>query len=317
MKFSVLINNYNYAKYLRECIDSVLRQTLPPHEIIVVDDGSTDDSLALLQGVYGNNPLIKIISQENSGQFAAIDAGIQAANGEVICLLDADDYYQPEYLEALAALYRDKPEIDVVFCRFTVTGNQNNGICNSIWLNPEGDYDYGQTALLTYFYFKDRSTFWVGNVTSCVSLKAGYARRARLAELGRKWDGSIQADYALLLGCSLLGARKYYFARELVAYRVHGYNYWAGIKLTARQRQANRVRYRTIFDFYKQQAGLGDCDISRLKEELKTVPYPSAGHRDVYRKLSRKFYWKDNQLNLKKGLLRRIKDLRWIFSEQK
>jgi glycosyltransferase involved in cell wall biosynthesis len=62
MKISVLINNYNYAQFLRQCVDSALTQTLVPHEVIVVDDGSTDDSLALLHQWYDSQPLVRITS---------------------------------------------------------------------------------------------------------------------------------------------------------------------------------------------------------------------------------------------------------------
>lgn len=317
MKFSVLINNYNYARYLRECVDSVLKQTLPPCEIIVVDDGSTDDSFEVLRRHYANNKLVKIIAQPNGGQFAAIGAGIAAANGDIVCLLDADDCYQADYLASLSALYHAKPELDLVFCRFDLIGNPANfgQTRNAIWLEPPGDYDYGHTALLTYFYFKNRGTFMIGNVTSCLSLKLAYARKVKLGEVGRLWQTPIQADYALLLGVSLLGAHKYYFARELVNYRVHGENSWAGRpKMSAAERRQNRENYRVLFDFYRRESGLNDESVKALAAELQTVPAPLPEHIREYGRLSKIFSWQNGQLRVRRSLWQRIKDWRWVMT---
>ncbi|MDR1146652.1 MAG: glycosyltransferase family 2 protein [Verrucomicrobiales bacterium] len=318
MKFSVLINNHNYAAFVRAAVDGALAQSLPPHEIIVVDDGSTDDSLTVLRGHYADHQLVKIIAQKNGGQFAAIDAGIAAAAGDVVCLLDADDCYQPDYLASLSALYQEKPWIDLAFCRFAVEGRPEHigKTRNAIWSAPDGDYDYGVTALLTYFCFKHHGTFMIGNVTSCLSLTLTLARRLRLGELGRQWATPIQADNALLLGASMLGARKYYFARELVRYRMHGGNHWAGRpKMSAAERRRNRAQHRVAFDFYKELSGLADADIQRLQSELSTVPLPVRAHADAYRRLGKIFSWRDGHLRERRGLWRRLKDLRWIFAD--
>jgi glycosyltransferase involved in cell wall biosynthesis len=299
MKFSVLINNYNYVAYLRECIDSVLRQTFLPAEVIVVDDGSTDDSLKLLQQNYGDNPLIRIISQKNGGQFSAIDAGIQAANGEVICLLDADDRYKPDYLQSLVAVYQTNPKVDLVFCRFQALGGQAE---NPIWLSPPDDYDYGYTTLLTYFYFRARSACWIGNVTSCVSLKTRLAKLLKLKELGESWNYPIQADYSLLLGSSLLGGRKYYLARELVEYRIHEKNNWGLTdNRSADERYKEQVQHWIAFNFYKQRLNIGSEVFAMLDQELATVPTPLLKHVKSYRELRGKFIWKHGRL-LRKSL---------------
>ncbi|MBE9030419.1 glycosyltransferase family 2 protein [filamentous cyanobacterium LEGE 11480] len=90
---SILINNYNYGRFLRKAIDSALAQTYAPIEVIVVDDGSTDDSREILQ-TYGDR--IRPILQINGGQASSFNAGFAASCGEIICLLDADDWFQPD-----------------------------------------------------------------------------------------------------------------------------------------------------------------------------------------------------------------------------
>ena len=86
---SVVITNYNYAQYVGEAIESVLNQTYKNLEIIVIDDGSTDDSLDEID-VYQSK--IRIVARENRGVVYTRNEGMSLAKGEFICFLDADDY---------------------------------------------------------------------------------------------------------------------------------------------------------------------------------------------------------------------------------
>jgi len=101
MNISVIIPAYNAARFLPRCLNSVFAQTLKPKEIVVVDDGSTDDTAALA-GQLG----ARVISIPNSGISNARNVGIQSASGEWIALLDADDSWAPEKLERQAASIR-------------------------------------------------------------------------------------------------------------------------------------------------------------------------------------------------------------------
>jgi len=87
---SVIINNYNYGRYLGQAIDSVLTQTYPNIEVIVVDDGSTDGSQEIIKS-YGD----KIISvlKANGGHASTFNAGFAVSKGDIICLLDSDDMF--------------------------------------------------------------------------------------------------------------------------------------------------------------------------------------------------------------------------------
>ena len=93
---SVVIPAFNCERFVAEAIDSVLQQTLPPHEIIVVNDGSTDGTAHVLSGF---EPRIRVISQANAGLAAARNAGISVATGYWIGFLDADDTWLPAKLE--------------------------------------------------------------------------------------------------------------------------------------------------------------------------------------------------------------------------
>ncbi len=95
-RISVIIPAFNCARWVCQAIDSVLNQSIPPHEIIVVDDGSTDDTAKALAG-YGDR--IKLIFQPNQGVAAARNTGLRVTEGEFIAFLDADDIWHPKKLE--------------------------------------------------------------------------------------------------------------------------------------------------------------------------------------------------------------------------
>jgi glycosyltransferase involved in cell wall biosynthesis len=100
---SILINNYNYGHFLDAAIASALNQTYPHIEVIVVDDGSTDDSPAIITG-YGDR-LIPIL-KANGGQASALNAGFAASRGDIICLLDADDLFLPTKVAEVVDLFQ-------------------------------------------------------------------------------------------------------------------------------------------------------------------------------------------------------------------
>ena len=112
---SVVIPLYNKAQSIRKTLDSVLAQTYKDFEIVVVDDGSTDDSANVAEAVlrectvYGVECKGKVIRKANGGVSSARNAGILAAKGEYIAFLDGDDLWHPEYLETLHQLILDYP----------------------------------------------------------------------------------------------------------------------------------------------------------------------------------------------------------------
>ena len=102
---SVVIPAYNRAAYLAQAIDSVLAQTYTPLEIIVVDDGSTDDTAQLAASYL---PRIQLIRQANAGAAAARNSGIAQSHGELIALLDSDDRWLPDKLARQVPLFADQ-----------------------------------------------------------------------------------------------------------------------------------------------------------------------------------------------------------------
>jgi len=97
MNVSIVINNFNYARFLEAAIESALGQTYPHCEVIVVDDGSTDGSRELLRRFEGR---VRLVFKENGGQASAMNVGLQESNGELIAFLDSDDALFPYAIEA-------------------------------------------------------------------------------------------------------------------------------------------------------------------------------------------------------------------------
>lgn len=104
---SVVINNYNYGRFLGEAIDSALKQTHPCVEVIVVDDGSIDNSREVI-AAYGNRiiPVLK----KNGGQASAFNAGFEASRGKIICFLDSDDVFFPGKVAEMVKARQQQPD---------------------------------------------------------------------------------------------------------------------------------------------------------------------------------------------------------------
>jgi glycosyltransferase involved in cell wall biosynthesis len=112
VRISVITPAYNAAAYIRQALDSALAQSRTPHEIIVVDDGSTDETASIV-AAYG--PPVKLIRQNNSGASAARNAAVRAATGEWLAFLDADDVFAIDKLAQQADVVERNPGVKIVY----------------------------------------------------------------------------------------------------------------------------------------------------------------------------------------------------------
>ena len=117
VKVYVIIPCYNVAKYLGQCLDSVLKQTFQDFEVLCVNDGSTDKSLEILQQYAEKDERVKIIDQENKGLSEARNIALDMAQGEFIAFADSDDYYATNFLELLFNAQKNT-KADIVGCDF-------------------------------------------------------------------------------------------------------------------------------------------------------------------------------------------------------
>lgn len=214
MRVSVIVNNYNYGRYLRQAVDSALAQSHRETEVIVVDDGSTDDSRAVIAG-YGER--IRAILQANAGQGSAFNAGFAASRGEVVLFLDADDVLLPHALEGVVAAWR--PGVAKVQFPLRVIDGEGRATGGRLpkYRMPSGDLSGTVRGGGGY-----PSPPTSGNAFA----RAALDRILPMAEL------RLSADAYLTQACVFFG-EVVSLPAALGCYRVHGANNWAADEFDA------------------------------------------------------------------------------------
>jgi glycosyltransferase involved in cell wall biosynthesis len=107
---SILVSNYNYARYIGESLQSALEQTYSNIEIIVCDDGSTDESVRIIEEYQRKDPRVQLIRKANGGQASGFNAAFAASRGEILALLDSDDLFLPHKVERIVADFQAHPD---------------------------------------------------------------------------------------------------------------------------------------------------------------------------------------------------------------
>jgi glycosyltransferase involved in cell wall biosynthesis len=212
MKITVLLNNYNYGRFLATAIDSVLNQTYGDFELIVVDDGSTDNSQDIIREQKDSR--ILPIFKKNNGQGSAFKAGIARASGDYIAFLDSDDLWEPNKLERCAQILRAKPDVVLLNHSFKMMDADGNVTGETHRFQTSGDYDLMSDLRRYEVHFSFVSTsFFVGRRRECAQVPIDEAR----------WR--IAADTPIIIGLGLRG-KIYNLAESLGFYRAHGANLW-------------------------------------------------------------------------------------------
>lgn len=156
-KVSIVIPNYNHSQFVSTAIQSVLDQTYHSFEIIVVDDGSTDNSREMI-AQYGNQ--VCYIWQENQGLAGARNTGICAATGELIGLLDADDQWLPTYLETMVALAHRHPTAAVYYCQARCMNKSGEDLPQMLGGPVLPPHEIHQTLLRANFLIPSTLLLW-------------------------------------------------------------------------------------------------------------------------------------------------------------
>lgn len=146
---SVIVPIYNVADYLKECIDSIVKQTYTNIEIILVDDGSTDNSLNICKSYADGR--ICVYSKENGGQSSARNYGLDVAQGDYIVFVDSDDYIEENYVERLVLAISSDPSVDIAQCGYRKFGKVNQVYTHTatIILGNDAFEDYLKNITLT------------------------------------------------------------------------------------------------------------------------------------------------------------------------
>lgn len=268
LKISVLVSCHNYRDYVVEAIESALAQTLPPFEVIVVDDGSTDGSGELLEQRYGRHPVVRVIRTPNHGQLATFVTGLRASSGDIVAFLDADDRQRAGYLERVAAVFAQRSTVGLVFCNM-----QQFGGATEPWIPDLHDEDLGTAAIRTWAL-----QWYYGVPTSGITMRRRLGEQV-LADLPETFypEWRSRADDFLVFGAALLGAHRFYVGEPLVDYRLHGRNNWAGRPLGHVDMAQHCYRMLRLVAWYGNRAGLDQRALRWAVLEFNTKPRPRRG----------------------------------------
>lgn len=130
MRFSVIIPLFNKAPYVQKTLESVIGQSFRDFELIVVDDGSTDDSFAVARSVLKDCGIVHhLIHQENAGVSLARNNGVAVSRGEYLCFLDADDWWAPTFLEEMDVLIGEYPDAGIYGTNYYYVKNGMESVC--------------------------------------------------------------------------------------------------------------------------------------------------------------------------------------------
>lgn len=279
MRTTCLINNYNYEEFILDAVESALNQTVCFDEIIVVDDGSTDHSIELLEKNYASHPKVKLIFKENGGQMSCFYEGFKASSGDLIFFLDSDDLYCDSYLEESLQVYKEL-NCDFLFC----SHKDFNESEERIRLNYTETTDLGYSVIFASFFQKFKL---MGNVTSTISIKKKFLGRIFPYPFMDDWR--VEADRCLIFGASLVGAKKAYCSKTLVKRRMHGRNLYAldldqkaFLSIDDTRRYQNLLRDSRFKNFISHRMHNSDQIYKYVNNEFKTIPFPTYATTKIY-----------------------------------
>ena len=214
MKISIIIPCYNSEKYLRVCLDSVLAQTFEDFEVLLIDDGSKDGTLALAREIALQDARVRVLAKENGGVAAARNLGLDHAKGEWVTFVDSDDLLPPDALEML--LSGANEDVDMVVCAhetFDENGTIETVVPDSDWPQKQGEAR--KRAICLRLIEGD----CVLNIMCCKLHRRALIEKEHL----RLVPGIRMAEDALFnLEAVLCGRKIAYVNRVAYHYRTHG-----------------------------------------------------------------------------------------------
>ncbi|KPQ30448.1 MAG: Glycosyltransferases involved in cell wall biogenesis [Marinobacter excellens HL-55] len=264
---SVITPTYNRADFIREAVESVLAQSYPHFEFLIVDDGSTDNTSEVLEP-YLKDERVRLFWQENQGQSVARNVALAQARGEFVCFLDSDNYWPTDKLEAQVRLFKEYPETDVLYG-------------DNVIINEQGDE-----------VSRDNMSRYSGRIArhmikdNCVAMNTTMARRHCFDELGgMSGKRRVADDYDLWLRFSA----KYQFRYEP--------EYWAWYRvmedqISSDKTQRFKVNEAIIRDFrrdYREALGRSEFDdgfahfFIRKGRYLASVGKRQDGLREIFK----------------------------------
>lgn len=278
LRASCLVNCFDYERYVVEAVQSALAQSEAFDEIVVVDDGSRDGSAGRVAQAFAGEPRVSLVRQTNGGQLSAFHTGLARSSSEIVFFLDADDVYEPRYLERALAVYRAHPECEALACAHRLFGRREG----LVRLVPE-DRDLGFAAVLA----RSRSLKKLAvSPTSTLSVRRTVLERFLPLPDPMTADWRTRADDVLTFGVALAGARRRYLAEPLVGYRVHDSNAWYGRQRDETYEYRRELALTRLLRHLQHHLGYGDELAGHAHHEYRTFPRPNAAQLATYVKLA-------------------------------
>lgn len=156
---SIIVPVYNVSSYLNRCLNSLLEQTFKEIQVILIDDGSTDDSGKICDSFAKKDSRFRVIHQQNSGLSAARNSGLSLATGEYVIFVDGDDYVEKEYVEKLNLKAADT-DSDIVICNYRFVNEAGMEITNDNYSKYSRQDSFDGTEALRLFEDKSFRTFF-------------------------------------------------------------------------------------------------------------------------------------------------------------
>ena len=290
-RVSVIINNYNYGLFLREAIDSALNQTYSHTKVIVVDDGSTDDSREIIASY--RDRIISVL-KKNGGQASAFNAGFAVSQGDIICFLDADDIFMPDKVAEIVEIFRCQQDIGWCFHSLSLLDNNTK-----LFIKQSKKYSSGECDFRVRI--KRAKLPYIHTATSGLCFTRPLLQRI----LPMPEDIAIASDNYLKFAVAAL-SKGFFLNKELVLQRIHGNNaytlrndkqqlnakililtaYWLRVKFPSLSRFANGL-FVTSIVIYWRTGGVAPEHRNVVNNYLSSVPLLERfkiNFRAVYRK---------------------------------
>lgn len=300
---SIIINNYNYERFLPEAIDSAINQTYQKTEVIVVDDCSTDNSGDVMAS-YGDK-IIPIYHKENGKQAAAFNSGFAISKGEIIIFLDADDYLYSDTVERVVSVW--KPNLAKVHYRLQVVDTQRKSLGFSY---PQGGKPLSSGEVW-------RTILEIGAYQSVATSGNAINRKALEQVFPISDEYKLTADDYLSMLIPFYG-EIVAIDSPLAAYRIHNTNQWALATVTGERfhrfvrhdlqnhqlliQKANELGYELPKDFEQRSIGRLWSRMASLRLDPQNHPIPDDNPLELIY-LSIRSLWKYSEHKLLKKLV--------------
>lgn len=253
MKYSIIVPLYNKAPYVRKALDSIVAQTYKDWECIIINDGSSDNSLEVVKNFVDEFMIydlrFKIVNQSNAGVAAARNNGVAASTGEYVCFLDADDGWEPTFLEEMEKLISEYPDAGIYVSNYIYYKPSKTHVVLSL---PRGNMNYPKA-------YYEGGAMPVTSITTCMPHKVfdemrGFPLGIKLGE-----DFLLWAKTALHYPVA--------YSKKPLAY--YNNNVPATMRAT---RNLHAPEYHMLFNFQPIEAEM-ECDVENVKykEEWKIL----------------------------------------------